>query len=80
MQFKRLILHVYTFFGTVNPNLRSIFKPEVELTVFLRMRSYKITTEFACIICIACTGKGLAEGNGGPGNTALYIGNAEGGS
>ncbi len=29
------------FFGTANPNLRSILKPEVELMVFLRMRSNK---------------------------------------
>ncbi len=29
------------FFGTENPNLRSILKPEVELVVFLRMRSNK---------------------------------------
>jgi hypothetical protein len=31
------------YFGTRNPNLRSILKPEVELIVFLRMRSNKIT-------------------------------------
>ena len=31
------------FFGTGSPNLRSIWKPEVELMVFLRMRSNKIT-------------------------------------
>ncbi len=31
------------FFGPGNPNLRSILKPEVELMVFLRMRSDKIT-------------------------------------
>ena len=31
------------FFGTRNPNLRSILEPEVELMVFLRMRSNKIT-------------------------------------
>jgi len=31
------------FFGTGNPNLRSILKPEVELMVFLRMRSNEIT-------------------------------------
>ena len=30
------------FFGTRNPNLRSILKPKVELMVFLRMRSDKI--------------------------------------
>ncbi len=30
------------FFGTGNPNLRSILKPEVELRVYLRMRSNKI--------------------------------------
>ena len=33
----------YMFFGTGSPNLRSILKPEVELMVFLRMRSDKIT-------------------------------------
>ena len=38
-QFSRM----YMFFGTRNPNLRSILKPEVELMVFLRMRSNKIT-------------------------------------
>jgi len=43
MQFKRLISHVYKFFGTRNQNFRSILKPEVELMVFLRMRSNKIT-------------------------------------
>ncbi len=31
------------FFGTGNQNLRSILKPEVDLMVFLRMRSDKIT-------------------------------------
>ncbi len=31
------------FFGTGNPNLRSILQPEIELIVFLRMRSNKIT-------------------------------------
>ncbi len=29
------------FFGTGNPSLRSILKPEVELMAFLRMRSNK---------------------------------------
>ena len=43
MQFEGLISRVYMFFGTRNPNLRSILKPEVELMVFLRMRSNKIT-------------------------------------
>ena len=43
MQFEGLISRVYMFFGTGNPNLRSILKPEVELMVFLRMRSNKIT-------------------------------------
>ncbi len=44
MQFKGLISRMYMFFfGTGNPNLRSILKPEVELMVFLRMRSKKIT-------------------------------------
>ncbi len=42
MQFKRLISCVYKFLGTGNPNFRSILKPEVELMVFLRMRSIKI--------------------------------------
>ncbi len=32
---------MYMFFGTGNPNLRSILKPEVALIVFLRMRSNK---------------------------------------
>ncbi len=41
MQFEGLISRVYMFFGTGNPNLRSILKPEVELMVFLRMRSNK---------------------------------------
>ena len=44
MQFKGLISRVYMFFGTGNPNVRSILNPEVELMVlFLRMRSNKIT-------------------------------------
>ena len=43
MQFKGLISRMYMFFGTRNPNLRSILKPEVDLMVFLRMRSDKIT-------------------------------------
>ncbi len=30
------------FFGTGNPNFRSILKPEVELMMFLRMRSNQI--------------------------------------
>ncbi len=30
---------MYMFFGTDNPNLMSILKQEVELMVFLRMRS-----------------------------------------
>ncbi len=42
MQFKGLISRMYMFFGTGNPNLRSILKPEVELMVFMRMRSKKI--------------------------------------
>ena len=33
---------VHMFFGTGSPNLMSILKPEVELAVFLRMRSNKI--------------------------------------
>ncbi len=43
MQFEGLISRVYMFFGTRNPNLRSILKPEVDLMVFLRRRSHKIT-------------------------------------
>ncbi len=43
MQFKGPISRMYMFFGTGNLNLRSILKPEVELMVFLRMRSNKIT-------------------------------------
>ncbi len=37
--FKAQFPRVYMFFGTRNPNLRSILKPKVELMVFLRMRS-----------------------------------------
>ncbi len=43
MQFEGLISRVYMFFGTRNPNMKSILKPKVELMVFLRMRSDKIT-------------------------------------
>ena len=43
MQFEGIIPRMYMFFGTRNPNLRSILQPEVELMVFLRMRSNKIT-------------------------------------
>ena len=43
MRFEGLISRVYMFFGTRNPNLRSILKPEVELMVLLGMRSDKIT-------------------------------------
>ncbi len=42
MQFKGIISHVYMFFGTGHPNLRSILKPEVYLMLFLRMRSNEI--------------------------------------
>ncbi len=41
--FKAQFPRAYMFFGTRNPNLRTILKPEVELMVFLRMRSDKIT-------------------------------------
>ena len=41
MQFYGLISRVYLFFGTRSLNLRFILKPEVELMVFLRMRSNK---------------------------------------
>ena len=43
MRFEGLISRMYMFFGMGNPNLRSILEPEVELMVFLRMRSNKIT-------------------------------------
>ncbi len=43
MQFEGPISLVYMCFGTENPNLRSILKPEVDLMVFLRMRSNKIS-------------------------------------
>jgi len=36
--FKAQIPRMYMLFGTRNPNLGSILKPEVELMVFLRMR------------------------------------------
>jgi len=41
--FKAQCPRMYMLFGTRNPNLGSILKPEVELMVFLRMRSNKIT-------------------------------------
>ncbi len=41
--FKAQFPRLYMFFGTRSPNLMSILKPEVELMVFLRMRSNKIT-------------------------------------
>ncbi len=41
--FKAQFPRGYMFFGTRSPNLTSILKPEVELMVFLRMRSDKIT-------------------------------------
>ncbi len=43
IHFRGIIFRSYMFFGTRNPNMRSILKPEVELMVFLRMRSNKIT-------------------------------------
>ena len=43
MQFEGPISACVMFFDTGNPNLRSIVKPEVELMVFLRMRSNKST-------------------------------------
>ncbi len=43
MQFEGLISRLYMLFGTRNPNLRPILKPEVELMVLLRMRWNKIT-------------------------------------
>ena len=46
-QFQGLISRDYMIFGTGNPNLRSILKPEVYLMVFLRMRSN--TSNFQCI-------------------------------
>ncbi len=44
------------FFGTGNQNLRSILKPEVELTVFLRMRSNEITKNSENVIKIQFEG------------------------
>jgi hypothetical protein len=41
--FKAKVPRMYMFFGTGSTNLWSILKPEVELAVFLRMRSDKIT-------------------------------------
>ena len=41
IQFSSFIFRVCMFLGKENPNLRSILKPEVELMVFLRMRSNK---------------------------------------
>jgi hypothetical protein len=43
MQFEGLISRMYMFLFTSSPKLRSILKPEVELMVFLRMRSNNIT-------------------------------------
>ena len=43
MQFKGLISRFYMFFGTWNPNAMSTLQSEVELMVFLHMRSDKIT-------------------------------------
>ncbi len=43
MSFEGPSSRVYMFLGTRNPNLRSDLKPGVELMVFLRMRSNKIT-------------------------------------
>ncbi len=39
VQSEGVISRVYMYFGTENQDLKSIFKPEVELMVFLRMRS-----------------------------------------
>ncbi len=41
IQFLGLISRMYMFFGTRNPNLWFILKPEIELMVFLHMRSNK---------------------------------------
>ncbi len=38
---------MHMFFGAENPNFRSVFKPEVELMLFLRMRSIKIAKKNA---------------------------------
>ena len=46
MPFKGLVSRIYMFFDTGNPNLWSILKPEVELMVFLRMHSNKITKNY----------------------------------
>ena len=50
MQFGGLISRAYMFFGTRNPNLKSILKSEVDVMVFLRMRSN--TSNFQCILCL----------------------------
>jgi len=42
VQFEGIISRVYMFFGTKNPNLTSVLKPEVKLMMFLRLRSNKI--------------------------------------
>ncbi len=44
------------FFGTENPNLKSISKPEVELMVFLRMRSNTITKTLKNVLKIQFEG------------------------
>ncbi len=49
MELGGLISRVYMFFGTRNPILWSTLKPEVELMVFLRMRSQKKITKNAVI-------------------------------
>ena len=47
IQFQGRISRVHMFLGTRNPILRSILKPEVDLMVFLCMRSN--TSTFQCI-------------------------------
>ena len=51
---KAHVSRLYVFFSTGSPNLRSILKPEVELIVFLRMRSNKITKNGENALKIQC--------------------------
>ena len=50
MQFEGQLSANIVFLDTRNPNVRSTLQPEVELMVFLRMRSNKITKKMRKII------------------------------
>ena len=71
MQFEGLISRVYMFFGTQSPNFGSILKSGVDLMVFLRMRSDKITKtaknalkmQFECLISRVCMFLGMGTPN-----------------